>query len=124
MKIRQLLWASPLLLVGLWSESAVSGPADDPSVTELAASVKRGDEIFHAAWVKGGKTCATCHAEGLNRLTSDRLKSYPKYDKAWQKVISGQQKLNQMIRDRSAGEMLVLGSPDLTALEAYVSTLR
>lgn len=39
-------------------------------------------------------------------------------------VISGQQELNQMIRDRSGGEMLVLGSPDLNAFEAYVSTLR
>ena len=69
-------------------------------------------------------TCATCHAEGSNRLTNDRLRTYPKYEKAWQKVISGQQKLNQMIRDRSGGEMLVLGSPDLNALEAYVATLR
>ena len=124
MKFRWLLWASPLLLVGLWSGLATSGPADDPSAAELAAAVKRGDELFHALWTKGGKTCATCHAEGSNRLTNDRLRTYPKYEKAWQKVISGQQKLNQMIRDRSGGEMLVLGSPDLNALEAYVATMR
>ena len=91
MRIRWLLGTSPLLLVGLWSGLARSGPADDPSAVELAAAVKRGDERCHAVWVKGGKTCATCHAEGPNRLTGDRLKTYPKYEKAWQKVISGQQ---------------------------------
>jgi len=121
---RQLRWALPLLIVSLCGGSALSAPADDPAAAALAAAVKRGDELFHAAWAKGGKACASCHAEGQNRMTADRLKGYPKFDKAWQKVITGQQKMNQMIKERAGGEPLVLGSVDLNALEAYVSTLR
>lgn len=125
MTTRQHLVWLPLALLGagLWMSPARSGPDEDVAATALAAAVTRGGEVFNAPWTKGGKTCAACHAKGPNRLTAARLKSYPKYDKAWEKVLTGQQKMNQMISLKAGGEMLALGSADMNALEAYVASL-
>jgi mono/diheme cytochrome c family protein len=116
--------AFPLLLLALGAAPALSAPPADPAAAAMAAAVRRGDELFHGAWVQGGKACANCHGEGQNKMTASRLKGYPKYDLTWQKVVTGQQKMNQMIKVKAGGEPLVLGSEDLNALEAYLSTLR
>ena len=63
-----------------------------------------------------------CHKRGKNKLTAARLNGYPKYDKFLKKVVTGQQKLNQMIRKSAKGEPLELGSADLNALEAYIKS--
>ena len=54
--------------------------------------------------------------------TSQRLD--PKYDKVMKRVVSARQKINNMIKTKSGGEPLDLDSDDLTALEAYISTLK
>ena len=100
--------------------SAVGGPAEDA----LAAAVKKGEELWKKVWTPGQKACADCHTSGPNARKASRLKSYPKFDKALAKVVTGQQKMNQMIVDKSRGTALELGSDDLNALEAFVSTLR
>ena len=87
-------------------------------------AVKRGKELFETPWAEGQKTCKECHGRGPNVLKMGRVKAYPKFDREMGKVVSAQQKLNQMIVDSCGGEALELGSEDLNALEAYVSTLR
>jgi mono/diheme cytochrome c family protein len=89
-----------------------------------AAAVRRGAALFRQAWAPGAKRCFDCHGSGRNQLTSARLKSYPKYDPTWRQVVTAQQKLNQMIKGKSGGEPLVLGSDDLNALESYIAGLR
>lgn len=114
-----------VILVTLSTVFLVS-PAQGDATSDRAeaAAVQKGKTLFQKVWKRGGKSCATCHASGRNKLTAVRLKSYPKYDKAWKRVITGQQKINHMIKSKSGGAPLVLGSSDLNALEAYISRLR
>lgn len=98
--------------------------SDSVADRELAKAVARGKELWGTAFARGGKTCATCHDRGPNRMTAARLNTWPKYDsKGDRKVTSAQQKMNQMIKKFGRGEPLELGSADLNALEAYIKTL-
>lgn len=105
---------------GFLLRPAVGGPAEDAQ----AAAVKAGEALWKKPWGSGSKACAECHTSGPNALKASRLKSYPKFDRALGKVVTAQQKINQMIVDKSRGTALELGSDDLNALEAYISTLR
>lgn len=110
-----------LLVGGGWLlRPAVGGPAEDA----LAAAVKTGEALWKKSWGSGSKACAECHTSGPNALKASRLKSYPKFDRGLAKVVTGQQKINQMIVDKSRGTALALGSDELNALEAYIGTLR
>lgn len=115
-------------LAVLAASLALLAPArgDDRATAQaaLTKAIERGQELFGKRWSEGGKPCAECHGPGPNKLRSTRLKAYPKWDKTAGKVITGQQKLNQMIAQMARGTALDLGSDDLNALEAYVSSLR
>ena len=125
MTLRPSLLAFALLLLGggavvLTGTSATGDAVSDKAEKEAVA---KGQLLWRKVWRAGGKPCAACHDRGPNRLTADRLKAYPKYDTTLRKVVTGQQKLNQMIGAKGGGKPLELGSDDLNALEAYVSTL-
>jgi cytochrome c len=97
----------------------------DASPQQQEAQVRaRGEALWAQRWGAGTKSCADCHASGPNKMRGARLKAYPKYDKAAGRVITGQEKLRQMIEQKSMGTPFDLGSADLTALEAFVATLR
>ena len=130
---RRFLRPLPLLLTAVLLGSAVGAtllssptPAVGESVAEkaLADSVARGKELYRQVWKKGAKGCFACHTRGPNKLAARRLRTYPKYDKAMKRVVSARQKINNMIKTKSGGEPLDLDSDDLTALEAYISTLK
>ena len=91
---------------------------------ELAKAVERGAKLYKQSWKTGAKSCAACHTRGPNKMAAKRAAAYPKYDKALRKVVTLQQKLNQMIKDKSKGKKLELGSDDLNALEAYINSLK
>ena len=118
------------VLLSLAAGFAVAGAfllapaAHGDAASELAAAVKKGEEIWKKPFVAGQKACAACHTGGANAMKGTRLKTYPKFDNTWRKVISVQQKLNQMIKDKAGGTPLELGSDDLNALEAFISTLK
>jgi cytochrome c len=122
------LLLSLLVLVGagataFWSHprSAQSDAAADKA---LEASVARGKALWRKVWKKGAKGCFACHTRGPNKMAARRLRTYPKYDKAMKRVVSARQKINNMIQSKSGGEPLDLDSDDLTALEAYIATLK
>jgi cytochrome c len=119
---------APLFLgavVGVGALALTGGDArGDAASDALAAAVKRGEELWKQHWTQGQKSCADCHTTGPNAMKASRAKAFPKWDKALSKVVSLQQKLNQMIVDKSKGAALELGSADLNALEAFVATLR
>ena len=131
MTIRRL--GLPLLLATLLLAPALLARADgeaeapdDPMVARkaLMAAIARGKALWTGSWGEGTKTCAECHTEGPNRMRAGRIRSYPKYDYALGKVITFQQKLAQMVTEQSKGKALPLGHDDLTAIEAYLHTLR
>jgi cytochrome c len=90
----------------------------------MKAAIERGRALWTQAWAPSQKSCAACHSGGPNKLVAVRAKGYPKWDKSLDKVVSVQQKINQMIVQQAKGQPLELGSDDLNALEAFVSTLR
>lgn len=110
------------LLAALW----VSAPAQgaDKVHPQLKKAIEKGRELWRTPKAKGAKSCVACHMRGPNKLTLKRVRAYPKYDKAMKKVVTLQQKLNQMIKSKSKGEPLELGSDDLNALEAFLNTLK
>lgn len=116
-----LLVATLALVAGLcWATTG----ADADARSALAEAVKRGGELYKKPWKAGAKTCAACHTRGPNKMTAKRAQAYPKYDKVLKKVVTLQQKLNQMIESKSKGKALELGSDDLNALEAYLKSLK
>ncbi len=98
--------------------------SDAKAKQALAQAVAKGQALYRKAWKKGAKGCFACHTRGPNKLTYARLKTYPKYDKSLRKVVTVQEKINAMIKGKSGGKPLALGHADLTALEAYISTLK
>lgn len=112
------------LFAGLGCLLARSASGDATADRALEAAIERGRVLYEQSWQPGAKSCRACHARGPNQLTSERIASYPKYDKTLKRVVSAQQKLAQMIKAKGQGEPPELGSEDLTALEAYVSSLR
>jgi cytochrome c len=98
--------------------------SDAKAKKALAEVVAKGQTLYRKSWKKGAKGCFACHTRGPNKLTHARLKTYPKYDKSLRKVVTVQEKMNAMIKGKSGGKALDLGHKDLTALEAYISTLK
>lgn len=126
MNPRTMFLASLVLVPALIGGAFLASPAagDSKGDKALAEAVKKGQALYKKSWKAGAKSCFACHVRGPNKLTGRRLKAYPKYDKAMRRVVSAQEKINQMIKGKSGGQALALGHEDLTALEAYISTLK
>ena len=106
--------------LALLPEPAAGDAASDRA---MAKALKLGEELWTKEWRRGAKNCVACHAKGANKMIEKRLNEYPKYDKALRKVVTLQQKLNQMIKKKAGGKEFDLGSAELNALEAYTKTL-
>lgn len=111
--------AAALVVVGTSLAPAHGDQAGDA----LKAAIKKGEELWRKPMTSGAKSCAECHGGGPNVMKSTRLKAYPRFDKGLNKVVTGQQKINQMITDKSRATAFDLGSDDLNALESYISSL-
>ena len=117
-----LLLALPLAAAALLHAHEARG--DAAADKALAEAVKRGRALWTQSWSAGAKGCFACHTQGPNKMTAARAESYPKFDKGLGKVVNVQQKINEMIRTKSMGKMLELGSEDMNALEAFLETLK
>jgi cytochrome c len=120
---------SLVLVVAVLAAGALalgSDPArsEGPGDQAMRKALQRGKDLWNQVWAPNQKSCATCHNAGPNKLIAVRLKAYPKWDKTMNRVVSAQQKINQMIVEKALGKPLELGSEDLNALEAHASTLR
>lgn len=117
-----LLFALPLAAAA-WLQ-APDARGDATADKALREAVKKGSTLWKKSWRPGAKGCFACHTRGPNKMTARRANSYPKYDKALGKVVSVQQKINNMIKTKSGGKTLALDSDDMNALLAYVKTLK
>jgi cytochrome c len=113
----------PLLALAAALVAATTAFGDAKGDKALAQAVAKGKELWSKPF-GDGKACVTCHANGPNKMTAMRLHSYPKYNKALDKVVSAQQMMNTMIVGQGKGTALELGSEDLNSLEAYIATLK
>jgi mono/diheme cytochrome c family protein len=124
--MRPILLAPTAALAALALLALVAGPAEGETKAErlMREALARGQEIFEQARDNGAKSCAECHREGPNKMKGQRLGTYPKYDKTGDAFLSAQQKINQMLVEKSGATALELGSADMNALEAYLRSLR
>lgn len=116
-----------LIATGAVSAFLVDTPnarGDEQADKALKESVAKGKTLWRKVWKKGAKACFACHTRGPNKMAARRLRTYPKFDKAMGRVVSARQKINHMIKSKSGGAPLDLDSDDLTALEAYIATLK
>jgi cytochrome c len=112
--------------VGVVALMSVAVPAsgEAPGESAMKEALARGKALWNQSWAPNQKSCATCHNAGPNKLIAQRVKGYPRWDKAMNRVVSAQQKINQMVVEKARGQALELGSDDLNALEAHLSTLK
>ena len=92
----------------------------------LVKAVARGKELWSSKEFKNKKTCASCHEDPdkpkLDMVT--RKWSYPAYSRRQRRVVTLQQKLNEMIKFQARGKPLEADSTDLAALGAYIKSLK
>ena len=66
---------------------------------------------------KNGVACAQCHPNATN----SHPETYPKFQKQLGRVIALREMINWCIQQPLEGKPLALDSPDMVALEAYVT---
>ena len=130
-------WTLTAILAGaalgaILAQSTISVSAeDDPEAAakvakeELTKAIARGKELF-ASGDLGRKSCQNCHedADKPEDDLSDREFSYPAYSRRARRVVTLQQKINEMIKYKARGQELDGNGADIAALAAYVESIR
>ena len=124
--------ALPLLIApaALFADGDDDDAADEAAAAKVAAeeldkSVKRGKVLWESKKL-GRKTCKSCH-ENPDKPKLDmaaRAWSYPAWSRRQKKVVTLQQKVQEMIKYQSRGKALDAESADLADLIAYSISLR
>ena len=137
--MRALPWTLAALLVGaaLGALAAPSPPlasaqdgGDDAEAAkvaqeELTKAIARGKELFESKDL-GRKSCKDCH-EDPDKPQDDlreRAFSYPSYSRRARRVVTLQQKINEMIKYKARGQELDNDSADIAAIAAFVESIR
>ena len=118
------------LAAGLAAEPTVDAQDADAEAAQAAAeelqkAIARGKELWSSREL-GRKTCQSCHEDPdkpQDNLASTEW-SYPKYSRRAQRVVTLQQKINEMIKYKARGKELDATGADIAALAAYVESLR
>lgn len=123
---------SALLGASLVPATTTSASAeDDPeelaktAKDELTKAIARGKELF-ASGDLGRKSCQTCHEDPdkpEDDLTGHAF-SYPAYSRRARRVVTLQQKINEMIKYKARGPELEADGADIAAIAAYVESIR
>ncbi len=92
---------------------------------ELAKAVARGEELFRSGDL-GRKSCQDCHddPDEPQDALAGRAFSYPAYSRRARRVVTLQQKINEMIKYKVRGQALDAGGADIAAIAAYVSSIK
>ncbi len=101
----------------------VQSPQLDPDIVKRAEAeiqkvVRRGDELWHDRNLgTNGMACNMCHPDA----TVTHPETFPKYKTQLGRVASAQEMINWCIQVPLQGRGFPIGSPELTALEAYMN---
>jgi len=125
------LAAVALVGVVVTSSSPDVDAQEDPAVAakvakeELAKAIARGKELWESKDI-GRKACKQCHEDPdkPEDVLADRKWSYPAYSRRARRVVTLQQKINEMIKYKARGKELDTGGADIAAIAAYVSSIR
>lgn len=99
---------------------------NDPRIIEqrkaLEEAVGKGKALFSDPSLgRNGKSCADCHTEDSVRGVAD---AFPKFVEKAGRLMSLYDTVNLMISSNMKGKILPLGDERITALEAYLKSLR
>jgi len=125
------LFAAGLAGALVTSSSPSVDAEEDPALAakiakeELTKAIARGKELW-ASKELGRKTCKQCHEDPdkPEDVLSDKKWSYPAYSRRARRVVTLQQKINEMIKYKARGKTLDDGGADVAAIAAYVESLR
>ncbi len=114
--------AAAALFLTLWQLPA---SADEFTKEDLAKWEKQfmdvvteGDRLFHSNKLgKNTVSCDMCHPNGANT----HPETYPKFQKQIGKVVGLREMINWCIQNPLEGDPLDLDSPEMIALEAYIT---
>jgi len=107
------------------------GAEDDPEAAakiakeEMDKAIARGKELWNSKEL-GRKTCKQCH-EDPDKPEDDLTQvewTYPAYSRRARRVVTLQQKINEMIKYKARGKELDAAGADIAALAAYAESLR
>ena len=84
-------------------------------------SVERGYKLFHDSGLgTTGQSCDMCHPDAANT----HPETYPKYQAQIKKVVALRDMINWCIKNPLQGRELSAESPEMVALEAYITSQR
>lgn len=85
---------------------------------EFQDAVKKGRQVFTDPKLgSNGVVCAQCHPNGANT----HPETYPKFQKQLGKVTAMWEMVNWCIRNPLEGKDLVADSPEMIAIQAYIT---
>ena len=88
---------------------------------EYMSVVQKGRALWTSPQLgTNGVACAQCHPNAANT----HPETYPKFQQQLGRVIALREMINWCIQQPLEGKPLVLDSPDMVALEAYVASER
>ena len=84
-------------------------------------AVEQGYKLFHDPGLgTTGQSCDMCHPDAANT----HPETYPKYQTQIKKVVALRDMINWCIKNPLQGEELSARSPEMVALEAYITNQR
>lgn len=85
---------------------------------EFQSVVKKGRQVFTDPKLgSNGVVCAQCHPNGANT----HPETYPKFQKQFGRVAAMWEMINWCIRNPLEGKNLAADSPEMIALQAYIT---
>jgi thiosulfate dehydrogenase len=113
---------------------AADAPSSQAAQAALQQAVQKGADLFAHESFGGAGTCETCHVNGgrdPGKLPNGKeipsligaAASFPRYSPRTQSVVTLSQRISGCIRNALKGTPPPLGSPDLVALETYITYL-
>lgn len=83
-------------------------------------AVERGEALYRDPKLgKSGFTCAACHEQGALKNVAD---AYPQYDLKLRRLVSLEERIQLMIREKMEGEPLPSNSQQMFDLLAYLKS--
>ncbi|MBX5453417.1 MAG: cytochrome C [Acidobacteriia bacterium] len=130
-------WRAALMVAALampFAARAADAPPSQAAQAALQQAVQKGADLFAHESFGGAGTCETCHLNGgrdRGKLPNGKeipslvgaAASYPRYNPRAQSVVTLSQRISGCIRNALKGTPPPLGSPDMVALETYLTYL-
>lgn len=95
---------------------------DDDFENPGMSTVDEGAELFTTVG-SNGKSCASCHGDGGEKLDIKQLAMYPVYDKALKKPVTLQQRVRMEWENKLGNKPLDYDGKQALALEVFVRNL-